>query len=128
MSDKELLDAPCVFCGYNGAGYWQRGTHDPRCPVHDIGGQFERRGVVGLSLRDAVYRIEKMKDRIKQLEREVAELRGRVSKIEGAWFELNQSITLDDITDCGDYMLVQINKLESFENEMTEALSGVGDG
>ncbi len=35
--EKHILDAPCVFCGYNGPGYWQTGTHAKDCPWHDIG-------------------------------------------------------------------------------------------
>lgn len=37
-----ILDAPCVFCGYNGARYWQRGTHAQDCPFSDIGGDASR--------------------------------------------------------------------------------------
>jgi hypothetical protein len=33
---------PCIFCGYRGAGYWQRGTHHEDCPWHMIGGKQER--------------------------------------------------------------------------------------
>lgn len=35
-------EAPCISCGYNGAGYWQSGTHHPGCVVRDIGGLDER--------------------------------------------------------------------------------------
>lgn len=38
----EVLDARCVFCGYNGAGYWQPFTHPKPCPWHDIGGMDQR--------------------------------------------------------------------------------------
>jgi len=36
------LDAPCIFCGYKGEGYWQKGTHLPDCPFVDIGGEADR--------------------------------------------------------------------------------------
>jgi hypothetical protein len=36
-------DAPCVFCGYSGAGYWQKFTHARYCPWYEIGGMAERR-------------------------------------------------------------------------------------
>jgi len=36
------LDGPCIFCGYNGRGYWQKGTHLPDCPFVDIGGEADR--------------------------------------------------------------------------------------
>jgi len=42
VNSTELLAAPCLFCGYNGAGYWQRGTHHKRCPWHHVGGECER--------------------------------------------------------------------------------------
>lgn len=48
--DEALLAAPCVFCGYNGPGYWQPITHRPECPWYHLGGGFERsvslRGVI----------------------------------------------------------------------------------
>lgn len=37
-----LLSFPCKFCGYNGQGYWQKGTHDSDCPWRDVGGETER--------------------------------------------------------------------------------------
>ncbi len=37
-----LLDAPCLWCGYNGEGYWQPTTHEPTCPWHNVGGRFNR--------------------------------------------------------------------------------------
>ena len=45
MADKirdKLIDAPCIFCGYNGPGYFQRGSHKVGCPWHSIGGAQER--------------------------------------------------------------------------------------
>lgn len=39
----ELLNAPCVFCGYNGAGYWQAKSHLKSCPWHTVGGFDDRR-------------------------------------------------------------------------------------
>ena len=37
-----ILDGPCVFCGYKGAGYWQIGTHGKDCPFHAVGGDSSR--------------------------------------------------------------------------------------
>ena len=38
-----LLEAPpCLWCGYNGEGYYQAGTHGQSCPWHTIGGCDER--------------------------------------------------------------------------------------
>lgn len=39
---KELLSAPCLFCGYNGEGYWQSSTHTEECPWHHVAGSYER--------------------------------------------------------------------------------------
>ena len=36
------LDSPCIFCGYNGKGYWQIGTHLKDCPFYSIGGGADR--------------------------------------------------------------------------------------
>jgi hypothetical protein len=35
---EHLLSAPCLWCGYNGQGYWQQGTHAKDCPWHKVGG------------------------------------------------------------------------------------------
>jgi chromosome segregation ATPase len=38
----DLLNAPCLCCGYNGQGYWQPKTHSEKCPWYEIGGMSER--------------------------------------------------------------------------------------
>jgi hypothetical protein len=43
---EHLLSAPCLWCGYNGSGYWQEGSHDQACPWHKIGGVGEREQVL----------------------------------------------------------------------------------
>lgn len=52
-----LLEGPCVFCGYNSFGYWQEGTHDSQCPWFFIGSERERkdklRSVISQVRRDA---------------------------------------------------------------------------
>ena len=45
-TNHSLLDAPCIFCGYNGPGYWQAGTHSLECPWHGIGGFDERKSML----------------------------------------------------------------------------------
>lgn len=42
MDREEPLEAPCIFCGYNSYGYYQKGTHGENCPWHSIGGKDER--------------------------------------------------------------------------------------
>uniref|UniRef100_A0A6M3KX25 Uncharacterized protein n=1 Tax=viral metagenome TaxID=1070528 RepID=A0A6M3KX25_9ZZZZ len=39
----DVLDAPCIFCGYNGVGYWQGKTHSKECPWYETGGGYERK-------------------------------------------------------------------------------------
>ena len=41
-SVKDLLGAPCLFCGYNGANYWQTASHAQLCPWYHVGGSYER--------------------------------------------------------------------------------------
>lgn len=40
---EALLEAPCKWCGYSGANYWQHGSHPKKCPWHEIGGGDMRR-------------------------------------------------------------------------------------
>lgn len=39
---EDLLEAPCIVCGYNGERYWQSGSHKYNCPFHKVGGRDER--------------------------------------------------------------------------------------
>ncbi len=39
---RRSLEAPCIFCAYNGAGYWQAWTHDSKCPWWALGGAWDR--------------------------------------------------------------------------------------
>lgn len=50
-----LLGAPCIFCGWGGQGYWQRGTHSTVCPWHTVAGEETRR----LLLRDVIAKVAK---------------------------------------------------------------------
>jgi len=40
--EYSIVDSPCIFCGYDGQGYWQPYTHRRRCPWHLTGGRDER--------------------------------------------------------------------------------------
>jgi hypothetical protein len=42
MKLSDLLGAPCIFCGYKGNLYYQKGTHRLDCPWIEIGGLDER--------------------------------------------------------------------------------------
>lgn len=39
---REILHAPCKWCGYSGAGYWQPMKHAETCPWYFVGGAEER--------------------------------------------------------------------------------------
>jgi hypothetical protein len=39
---RDILFAPCQWCGYNGADYWQAGPHGFDCPWFTVGGMRER--------------------------------------------------------------------------------------
>lgn len=47
MEEGDVLAAPCRWCGYNGEGYWQSGTHGRLCPWRFIGGERQRRSILG---------------------------------------------------------------------------------
>jgi hypothetical protein len=43
MTIETLLEkSPCLFCGYNGQGYYQAHTHAKDCPWYEVGGLEER--------------------------------------------------------------------------------------
>ena len=54
----KLLEAPCLFCGYKGQGYFQTGTHSEDCPWYGVGGLEERafalRGVVSALYKEVL--------------------------------------------------------------------------
>lgn len=60
-----VLEAPCVFCKYDGEGYWQAGTHQCGCPVGGIAG----RGSRVLAIRFILHRLAA---RVTELEAENA--------------------------------------------------------
>ena len=56
--DDALLDAPCIFCGYSGQGYWQSGTHNENCRWRNIGGFKERRAALtSVALKNAAPQV-----------------------------------------------------------------------
>lgn len=48
---QSLLAAPCLWCGYNGAGYYQAATHSSKCPWYLVGGEAERREMLSEVIR-----------------------------------------------------------------------------
>jgi len=55
---NELLDAPCVFCKYNGPGYYQPHTHKKWCPFYEIGGDRERENAIVVFARKGRLNID----------------------------------------------------------------------
>jgi len=43
---KLVEEAPCFWCGYNGAGFFQTHTHKAHCPWYNIGGAENRKNRV----------------------------------------------------------------------------------
>lgn len=51
IADRDILrgditTAPCIFCGYSGARYWQRHSHSIDCPWYEVGGAQEREDII----------------------------------------------------------------------------------
>lgn len=66
----ELLDAPCAFCGYNGAGYWQAQTHPQECPWHAVGGGDERAAQLRDIVTNAHDELARLRTKLAEVERE----------------------------------------------------------
>ena len=47
-----LIESPCIFCGYNGNGYYQKYTHPPGCPWRYVGGEERRSALRKYMLKD----------------------------------------------------------------------------
>lgn len=59
----ELTESPCLFCGYNGSGFYQTGTHHENCPWHLIGGDKERKAKIP-KLMEKLFRVHIEADHI----------------------------------------------------------------
>ena len=68
MSIKYLLDAPCVFCGYYGEGFYQSNTHKPECPWRSLGGSVEREESVRTAIRTVMAENAKLRAALEQVE------------------------------------------------------------
>lgn len=53
-----LLDAPCIFCGYNGQRYYSEWTHAKSCPWHSVGGAAERTEQLRMVIQEQAERLE----------------------------------------------------------------------
>lgn len=50
INDK-VLDAPCVFCEYDGSRYWNAHSHDKDCPFYRVIGKGSRRAAFKNAIR-----------------------------------------------------------------------------
>lgn len=70
-----LLNAPCVFCGYNGHGYFQVGTHSKSCPWHYIGGEADREAKLGDVIARNHYEADILRSQVVWLEAKIETLK-----------------------------------------------------
>lgn len=67
-------EAPCIFCGFNGGGYWQAGTHSPKCPWYKIGGAAEREEKFSGAIKKMFHDYAALEQRCKELAQQVTDL------------------------------------------------------
>ena len=48
---NRVLSPPCIWCGYNGDGFWRGDTHDPECFVYGARGLQRRVDLLMSQLR-----------------------------------------------------------------------------
>ena len=56
---SNLLDAPCVFCGYNSNNYWQPRSHTTTCPWYHVGGTEIREKLLRKTVEDLAVKESK---------------------------------------------------------------------
>ncbi len=87
MSDLEnILQSPCLFCGYNGENYWQEYSHKESCHFHPIGGIEERKRDLFVNVIPSLQStIEDQEKTIRELEESRVFLHGeRMAEIKRA--------------------------------------------
>ena len=62
------LNAPCMFCGYNGPLYWQAGSHEHDCPFLKVGGGLERQEILPTIISQQYQEIKLMRQIIESRE------------------------------------------------------------
>lgn len=85
--DEALLNAPCIFCGYDGQGYWQAGTHASNCPWANIGSSCFRENKLRKFIQAELARLrgenENLRDLLATANQVVAELRQENEALKG---------------------------------------------
>lgn len=99
MDREELTSAPCIFCGYNSSGYYQKGTHGENCPWHEIGGLYEREKNlpklfinIYKELSECIAYQSKADEKITELEDKIIELDAEIAEKSDAIILLDQEI------------------------------------
>lgn len=64
---NKLTDAPCIFCGYSGPEYYQRGSHAEDCPWHSIGGGYERVAAISDVARGMFVELRRLRAELARL-------------------------------------------------------------
>jgi len=81
--ERDLLAAPCRWCGYNGPDYWQPGTHPESCPWHRVGGRVARRDLLGVVAVPEKWN-KTGRAELEKKEEEIARLRQQVEDLSAA--------------------------------------------
>lgn len=93
MSEIEkLLQAPCVFCYYNGELYWQEESHKESCPFYGVGGVEDRKADLCNNVIPSFQAtIDKQAKIIEELEADNSRLERAISIAHKRIYEDNQS-------------------------------------
>jgi len=87
---NKLTDAPCIFCGYSGPEYYQRGSHAEDCPWHSIGGGYERVAAISDVARGMFVELRRLRAELARLK--------PLAEAAVAWMASNSDESLDAST------------------------------
>ena len=63
-----LLAAPCIWCDYNGAAYWQSRSHDVECPWNEVASSQARLEVLAHGPEMATDKARNLRELWKRIE------------------------------------------------------------
>ncbi len=78
---EDILKSKCIFCGYNGAGYYQEHTHDKLCPWHSIGGLEVRKMVFSATIYSMYKQLEQLKRDKEKLRQELNKTKAKLRNV-----------------------------------------------